>query len=184
MCLICYEPSVCELCKICIKTIDVSYFIQNKIDSVNKNVAEIFLNLNYMIELGGVEIFTELIDQIDSFRFLIRSEWESASPPFLQVKDDKTTSKLHFVSRDVKSLRRLLLLILIENSAILSMDFIQTSLRLLQTHFALLKFLTGFKATDLSKCRDVITKDLQILKSDLAISKLNLSLFEDDRTKI
>ncbi|AAU10935.1 hypothetical protein LDVICp090 [lymphocystis disease virus-China] len=179
MCLICYEPSICELCVTCIKTTDISFFVQNKISFVYKNIGQILLNVNHVSQMDGKEIFSDLINEINSFRFLIRSESESISPPFKQTKDDKITAKLHFVCQDVKALRRLLLLILIENPMVLLIDFIRMNLRLLQTQFILLKLLTYFTITELSQCENVLIDDLIILKSNLTISDLNFKLFEN-----
>ncbi|QHR78518.1 hypothetical protein KM759_gp058 [Lymphocystis disease virus 4] len=177
MCLICYKSSVCELCASCIKKTDTSYFVQNRISCVGKNITDAILNFNYISQTGGLEIFIDLIKEIDAFKFLIRSESESISTPFSQIKDDKTIAKLYFISQDIKALRRLLLLILIENPDILLIDFIRMNLRLLQTQFTLLKVLTGFITIDL-KCENIIKKDLMILNKNLTISDLNLKLFE------
>ncbi|QHR78520.1 hypothetical protein KM759_gp089 [Lymphocystis disease virus 4] len=139
MCVICWVKSECELCSSCIKTMNVSYIVINRIFSVRRHIINIGLNIDYIIETnaGNSAIFQYLINQIHLFMTWFKFK-PCVSVQFTQTQNDNVLDIIDYVAEDVKALRRLLLLILIENSFIFYISSVKIELKLLLRTFKIL----------------------------------------------
>ncbi|AAU10980.1 hypothetical protein LDVICp135 [lymphocystis disease virus-China] len=174
MCVLCWVKSECELCALCIQTMDISYIIINRIISVRRHVIDIGLNIDYIVETnaGDSSILQYLIDQIHLF-----TVWFNFKSPtllqFTQIQNDRVLTVIDYVAEDIKALRRLLLLILIENPYTFSISSVKVELKLLLRTF---KFLGNILPPEFISTDDLISDLLNLDKGYLSPDDIGLTL--------
>ncbi|AOC55184.1 hypothetical protein LCDVSa100R [Lymphocystis disease virus 3] len=172
MCVICWVKSECELCSSCIQTMDVSYVLISRILSVRRRIIDVGLTVDYIIETnaGDHSILQYLIDQIHIFSvwFEFRSQ---ESLQFMQHQNDRILNTINYVAEDVKALRRLLLLVLIENPFVFSLPSVKIELKLLCRPF---KFLSDILPPQSVSTDDLISDLINLDKGYLSPDELGL----------